>query len=334
MQPEDIVAGVAVVALMAYAIFGGADFGGGVWTALAFGRRRKEVQKAISQSMGPVWETNHVWLILILVTLWTGFPSAFAALFENLFIPLTIALIGIVFRGAAFAFRHYGEHGEAGLPATDLIFSMASIVTPFAMGVALGAVAYGRVDTGPGPSDAFDAWLHPFPLLIGVVALAVCAFLTPFYMLERPLGDLRPEFRRMAFAASIALGGITTLAIPVAAWDAPDFFDRLTQPASLALIAAAVLLGLLSLVVLGAKLRHLEAPVAAGTVVAVIAAWAMAMHPYIILPSMRVSDAAASDSVLRAFLFALPVGAAILVPSLVFLYSLFATAHPTDVEVP
>jgi cytochrome d ubiquinol oxidase subunit II len=284
--------------------------------------------------MGPVWETNHVWLILILVTLWTGFPAAFAALFENLFIPLTVALVGIVFRGAAFAFRHYGEPGGAGLPATDHVFSVASIVTPFAMGVALGSVAYGRIDTGPGAADAFDAWLHPFPLLIGVVAISVCAFLTPYYMLARPLGDLRSEFRRLAFVASLALGGITTLAIPVAAWDAPDFFDRLTEPASLTLIAVAVVLGVTSLLVLRAELLRLEAPVAAATVVAVIGAWAMAMHPYIILPSLRVSEVAASDSVLRAFLFALPVGAAILVPSLVYLFSLFATTGPRDVEAP
>lgn len=334
MQVEDAVAGVAVVALMAYAIFGGADFGGGVWTALAPGQRRREVQEAISRSMGPVWETNHVWLILILVTLWTGFPSAFAALFENLFIPLTIALVGIVFRGAAFAFRHYGERGEAGLPATDLVFSMASIVTPFAMGVAVGAVAYGRVELEAGAADSFDAWLHPFPILTGFIAVALCAFLTPFYMLARPLGALRSEFRRMAVTGSLALGAVTTLAFPFAAWDAPDFFDRLVDPAALGLVAIAVVLGLASLAVLALQSYRFVAPVAAATVVMVIAAWAMAMHPYIILPGLRVEDAAASESVLEAFLIALPIGSIILVPSLLFLFSLFATARPRDVEAP
>lgn len=340
MQVEDLVAGVAVVALMAYAIFGGADFGGGVWTALAPGSRRREVQEAISRSMGPVWETNHVWLILILVTLWTGFPSAFAALFENLFIPLTVALVGIVFRGAAFAFRHYGEHGdagvhgEAGLPATDLVFSMASIVTPFAMGIAVGAVAYGRIELEAGAADSFDAWLHPFPILTGVIAVALCAFLTPFYMLQRPLGALRGEFRRMALTGSLALGAVTTLAFPFAAWDAPDFFDRLVEPASLALVGVAVLLGIASLAVLALQVYRIAAPVAAATVMMVIAAWGMAMHPYIIFPSLRVSEAAASDSVLEAFLIALPIGAIILVPSLLLLFSLFATARPRDVEAP
>lgn len=334
MQPEDLVGGVVVVALMAYAIFGGADFGAGVWTALAFGKRRREVQEALLRSMGPVWETNHVWLILVLVALWTGFPAAFAAVFENLFIPLTVALVGIVFRGAAFAFHHYGEEDDPRLPATELVFSVASIVTPFAMGVAVGAVGYGQIDTGPGAADAFDAWLHPFPLLTGVIALAICAFLTPYYMLARPLGDLRDEFRRMAFAGSLGLGGITTLAVPLAAWDAPDLFDRLVEPGPLFFVAAAVLLGLASLAILRARLPRLEPPIAAGTVVAVIGAWAMALHPYIILPDLRASDVAASDHVLNAFLIALPVGALILVPSLVFLFSLFATAQPQDVESP
>jgi cytochrome d ubiquinol oxidase subunit II len=330
---ESVVAGVVVVALMAYAIFAGADFGAGVWEALAFGTRRHEVREALSRSMGPVWETNHVWLILILVTLWTGFPTAFAAIFESLFIPLTVALVGIVFRGAAFAFRHYGESAGGELPATDLVFSMASIITPFALGVAVGAVAYGRIEPGTEASSATDAWLHPFPLACGLIGLGICAFLTPFYMLERPLGDLREQFRQMALFGSLGLGVVTTLALVVAAWDAPDFFDRLIEPVPLLLIAVAVLLGLASLAVVWRAL-HLAAPVAAGAVVAVIAAWALAMHPYLILPALEVNDAAANDSVLQAFLIALPVGAAILVPSLLYLFVLFARAHPDEVEIP
>jgi cytochrome d ubiquinol oxidase subunit II len=331
---ESAVAGVAIVALMAYAIFAGADFGAGIWEALAFGPRKHEVREALSRSMGPVWETNHVWLILILVTLWTGFPAAFAAIFENLFIPLTIALIGIVFRGAAFAFRHYGESAEGELPATNLVFSMASIITPFAFGVTVGAIAYGNIDTDPALSGSFDAWLHPFPLACGLIGLAICAFLTPFYMLERPLGVLREDFRQMALLGSLGLGAVTTFGLAMAAWDAPDFFDRLVEPLPLLLVAAAVLLGLASLAVLWREIHIAAAPVAAGAVVVVIAAWAVAMHPYVILPSVRVSDVAANDSVLQAFLIALPIGAAVLIPSLWYLFSLFAMERPKDVEAP
>jgi cytochrome d ubiquinol oxidase subunit II len=211
---------------------------------------------------------------------------------------------------------------------------MASMITPFAMGVAVGAIAYGRVEIDPASSHSFDAWLHPFPLTCGLIGLAVCAFLTPFYMLQRPLGGLRSQFRRMAMLGSLALGGVTTLGLAVAAWDAPDFFDRLLEPVPLLFIAAAVLLGLASLAVLRLELRVAASPVAAGAVVAVIGAWATAMHPYLILPSLKVDEAAAGDSVLQAFLIALPIGAAILIPSLVYLFSLFATARPRDVEAP
>lgn len=335
MGLEQLAAGVVLVALMAYAMFGGADFGGGIWTALAFGRRKREVREAIFQAMGPVWETNHVWLILVLVALWTGFPGVFAALFESLFFPLTVALIGIVFRGAAFAFRHFGEEGEEGLPATGLVFSAASIITPFAMGVAVGSVSYGHVPYGEeAPPGIFEAWLHPFPLLCGVISLAMCAFLTPFYMLARPLGTLREDFRRMALFASLALGAITTLALPFAAFDAPEFFRRLVEPLPLIIVAGAIALGLGSLFILWKQWLRLSAPVAAATVCAVIAAWAAAMNPYILMPDVTIEAAAAGDSVLRAFVIALPAGALILVPSLYFLFSLFATVRPEDVEAP
>jgi cytochrome d ubiquinol oxidase subunit II len=190
------------------------------------------------------------------------------------------------------------------------------------------------VSTDEGSLGPFEAWLHPFPLLCGVIALAVCAFLTPFYMLARPLATLREDFRQMALIASLALGAVTTLALPVAAWDAPDFFDRLMRALPLVCIAAAVALGLCSLVVLWKELHRLCAPVAAATVVAVIAAWGAALYPYILLPGLTIEEAAAGESVLRAFLITLPIGAAILVPSLLLLFSLFATAKPEDVEAP
>jgi len=331
---EHMAASVVIVALMAYAIFGGADFGGGIWTAAAFSLRRHEVREAIFRSMGPVWETNHIWLILVLVALWTSFSGVFAAVFEALFIPLTIALLGIVFRGAAFAFRHYGEEGEGSLPATGVVFSVASIITPFAMGVAVGAVSYGRIHVDEGTIGMFEAWLHPFPILCGFIALAICAFLTPFYMLARPLGTLREDFRQMALIGSLVLGGVTTLALPFSAFDAPDFFDRLMRPVPLALVGAAVLLGLGSLLVLWKEVHRLCAPIAAATVVMVIAAWGAAIYPYILLPDLTIEEAAASDSVLKAFLIALPIGALILVPSLLLLFSLFATTKPEEMEAP
>ncbi len=327
MSLEDIAAGVLFVGLTAYALFGGADFGSGFWTAFAFGRDRQQVREAMSRAMGPVWETNHVWLILVLVTMWTAFPMAFGALFEALLLPLTIALIGIVFRGTAFAFQHYGE-GENALPATAHVFAIASILTPFAMGVCVGAVADGGVPVAGQAPNLTEAWLHPFPLLCGLIALAVCAFLTPFYMLIRPLTPPVAEAcRRLGFAASLALGALTALAIPLSAGLSDDFNDRLLHPLPVAIMVCAVVAGLVSLIVLWRRLYRFGAFIAATTVVLVLAVWGAAQYPYLLMPSTRIGDVAAGRGTLEAFLITLPIGAAVLLPSLGWLFWLFAREH-------
>jgi cytochrome d ubiquinol oxidase subunit II len=325
MPLEELAAAVVLLGLIAYAMFGGADFGGGVWTALAVGPRAAQQRDAIFRAMGPVWETNHVWLILIIVTLFTAFPPAFADLFTALLVPLVIALVGIVFRGAAFAFRHYGGGGETGLPATGLVFSVASVATPAAMGMALGAVAGGHVtiDGGEVTSGLWEPWLQPFSILCGGIAVTICAFLTAYYMTTRTAGELREDFRNRGLAASLTLGALTTIAIPVANWDAPLFWDELVEPGALAVIVASVTMGLASLLVLWRRWYLLAPPVAAGTVALVIVGWGAVQYPYLILPDERISDVAAGDATLTAFLISLPIGALILVPSLVLLFLTF-----------
>jgi len=326
MPPEDVAAGVVLLGLIAYAMFGGADFGGGVWTALAGGPRAREQREAIFRAVGPIWETNHVWLILVVVTLFTAFPPAFADLFTALFIPLVIAMVGIVFRGAAFAFRHYGRYAGRGLPATGLVFSVASVVTPLTMGMAVGAVAGGHItiEDGTVTSGLYGPWLRPFSIVCGLIAVAMCGFLTSYYMTVRATGALQEDFRNRGLVASLVLGALTTIAIPMAYWDAEPFWDRLLQPAPLAVMGVAVAMGLASLVVLWRRWYLLAPPVAAGTAALVIAAWGVVQYPYFILPNERISDVAAGDSTIVPFLIALPIGALILVPSLVLLYVTFS----------
>ncbi|MDP2949385.1 MAG: cytochrome d ubiquinol oxidase subunit II [Chloroflexota bacterium] len=326
MSLENLAAGVVLLGLIAYAMFGGADFGGGVWTALAWGPRATQQREAIFRAMGPVWETNHVWLILVVVTLFTAFPSAFADLFTALLVPLLIALVGIVFRGAAFAFRHFGSSGEAGLPATGIVFSVASIITPMTMGMALGAVAGGHItiENGVVTSGLYEPWLRPFSVICGLIAVTMCGFLTAYYMATRSTGQLLEDFRKRGLAASLVLGALTTIAIPIAYWDADPFWDRLLEPAPLAVMGAAVVMGLASLVVLWQRWYVLAPPVAAGTVALVIAGWGAVQYPYLILPNERISDVAAGHATLGAFLIALPIGAVILIPSLVLLYATFS----------
>ena len=326
MSLESLSAGVLLLGLIAYAMFGGADFGAGVWTALAGGPRAGEQREAIFRAMGPVWETNHVWLILIVVTLFTAFPPAFADLFTALLVPLVIALVGIVFRGAAFAFRHYRYGDRPGLPATGAVFSIASLITPMTMGMALGAIAAGEIGIKDGEvtSGMWSPWLQPFPVLCGLIAVAICGFLTASYMTTRSSGELREDFRLRAIAASLVLGGMTTAALPVAALDADPFWDQVRNADAVVIMGLAVMMGLASLVVLWRRWYVLAPPVAAGTVALVIAGWGAAQYPYLILPSERIADVAAGHATLTSFLVALPIGALILVPSLLLLYSTFS----------
>lgn len=324
MPLELLAAGVVLLGLIAYAMFGGADFGGGVWTALASGPRKAQQREAIFRAMGPVWETNHVWLILIVVTLFTAFPAAYADLFTALLVPLSIALIGIVFRGAAFAFRHFGREAGAGLPATGLVFSIASVITPLTMGMAIGAIAGGHIaiEDGNVTLGLYGPW-RPFAAVCGLIGVAICAFLTACYMTARSTGDLREDFRNRGIAASLVLGALTTIAIPVAYWDADAFADRLTEPAPITVMSVAAAMGVASLIVLWRRWYVLAPPVAAGTVALVIGAWGAVQYPYLILPDETIADAAAEHATLVTFLIALPIGALILVPSLVLLYYTF-----------
>lgn len=325
MSLEELAAGILLVGLIAYAIFGGADFGAGVWTALARGPRSQAQREALFEAMGPVWETNNVWLILVVVMLFSAFPTAFSDLFQALLIPLVVALVGIAFRGAAFVFRHFNPSGREELPATGMVFSAASAITPLAFGTAVGAAASGHVLTDSGETAGiWESWLQPFPLMVGVIALAMCAFLTSYYMLPRTSGELQEDFRRRAFVASVVLGGLTTLGLLVAYLDADALWDRIDDPLSLAGGALAIVAGVCSLIVLRNRWYTIAPPVAAAAVTLVIGAWGVAQHPYLILPGLTLEDAAAPDATLRAILIALPIGALILVPSLLLLFATFS----------
>ncbi len=317
---------IALLGLIAYAVFGGADFGGGIWMAFGRGHRGREQQIAIFEAMGPVWETNHVWLILVIVTLFTAFPIAFAQIFTALLIPLAIATGGIVFRGAAFAFHHYGQGPEPSVPWTAQVFSIASLLTPFIMGVSLGALVDGRITVeGLGvTSSLWTSWVRPFPLIAGCIGIAACGLLTASYMSQRTAGALREDFRLRGIIAAVVLGALTTAAIPVAALTATPFWHQLHRPAVLGIMAAAACLGIATLLALWFRQFNLGRIGAAGTVTMTIGGWGAALYPYYILPSQRFVDAAAAHGTLIAFLISLPAGSVILIPSLVLLYRVFS----------
>jgi cytochrome bd ubiquinol oxidase subunit II len=321
---ENLAAGAVCFGLVMYAIFGGADFGGGIWTALASGPRAREQRGKLFHAIGPVWETNHVWLIFVVVTLFTAFPKGFAALFTALLFPLVIALIGINFRGAAFAFRHFGRQTGEQIPFMVSVFAVSSILTPFALGMAVTATATGKIVFLHGWVQAEPwFWISPFTLVGGLTGTAICAYLTPIYMAVRTEGELQRDFRRQGMMAGAVLGFLTTAEIPVAMLDAPLFFDRLLASRGAPVVALAVTSGITTLILLW-RCRFLWAQIAAiGTVTLTLSGFAAAMYPDLLIGQLSLAAAAAPPATLRAFFSVLVIGIIILAPSLLLLYWTF-----------
>ena len=327
MTLDKIAAIVGLTGVMAYAILGGADFGGGIWSALASGPRAGQQRNALYKAIGPVWETNNVWLVLVVVVLLTAFPAAMADLFTALLVPLSIGLIGVVFRGGAFAFRNFArESGAGAVPVHGIVFSMASVIAPLAFGVALGTTAGGEIRlnaSGAVTSGLWRPWLHALPILFGVTAVAVCAYLTTSYMTTRSSGALREDFRLRGMLAGVAVGVLAAVTLAVSYWDARAFWDLWQRPAPLAMSGVALVAGLTSLIVLWRRWYVLAPAATGGAMALLVAAWGVIQYPYFILPSQKIFDAAASDTMIRSSLVGLLCGAVILIPSLLLLYLSF-----------
>jgi cytochrome d ubiquinol oxidase subunit II len=314
------------VGLTLYALLGGADFGAGFWDLFAGGDERGRPQRTlIERVIGPVWEANHVWLIFVLVLLWTGFSPVFAAVMSTLYIPLTLAALGIIARGAAFAFRKVSTD----LPRQRLFgaaFALASIVTPFFLGAAAGAIASGRVPSGLAAGPAFGSWLNPTGVLGGLLAIGTCAYLAACFLchdaVRLGVPDLAEGFRRRALGTGAVVGALAIGGIVVLRTDAPDLFHGLSHRA-LPLVAGSALAGAVSLTLL-ARRRYVAVRVTAAlAVAAVLWGWAVAQYPLMLPPATRYSDVAATRPVLNATLIVTAIGAALLLPSLYWLLTLF-----------
>jgi cytochrome d ubiquinol oxidase subunit II len=311
-----LVAGVALVALLGivlYAIFGGADFGGGVWDLLATGPRSAAQRAAISEAIGPVWEANHVWLIFVLVTLWTCFPPAFADIATGLNTPLAIALLGIVLRGSAFAFRNYAADEPRIARPWTIVFGSASTITPFFFGAAAGGIATGRYD-----------WTSPFALCVGVFAVALCAQLAAvFLLLESEDPALRRDFHRRAIMATVGVWILGAAPVLLAGRSYPALFAAMHSTAALIAIVGTVALGIVVMACVALR-SYLAARIAVGIEVAgVLAGWFGAQAPALVPGRLTLSSAASPDATLVAFLVAVACGAVILIPSLSYLFSVF-----------
>jgi len=326
MPLEDLVAGAGLVGVILYGVLGGADFGGGVWDLFAGGPRRDEQRAAIAHAMGPVWEANHVWLIFVIVLLFTAFPPAFAALSIGLFGVFHFVLLGVSLRGAAFVFRGpHVAHGEAGHWGT--VFGVASVITPVLLGMAIGAVSASsfRVRDGQVQVAGATPWLAPVSLAIGALALALCAYLAAVYLTVETRGELQEDFRRRALLAGTVVVGLAALTLPLLKLETPHLWRGLLSiraaPVVVTGVAAALLSG-------WALLRRRFRPARAAAIVQVsllLAGWGLAQYPYLIYPDVTIQDSAAPPATLRFVLYSLPIGLVILVPSLWLLLRVFKT---------
>ncbi len=329
----DTALAVMWIGLTCYALFGGADFGAGVWDLLAGGARRGAPQRRlIEHSIGPIWEANHVWLIFVVVLLWSGFSPVFAAVMSTLYLPLTLAALGIIARGAAFAFRKAStELWQRRL--FGACFAVSSLVTPFFLGAVAGGVASGRVPAGLARGDVITSWLNPTSVLGGVLAVLACAHLAAVYLCADADREGDPElarvFARRAVASGLASGAVALAGIAVLHADAPQLFHGLTHRA-LPLVLLSTVSGVVGLGLL-IRRRHVAARGAAALAVAAILwAWGAAQYPAMLIGSLTVDRAASQPAVLSACLIVLACGAALLIPSLWLLYGTFQRAHTAE----
>ena len=311
--------------LTAYAVFGGADFGAGFWDLAAGGTERGAAPRAfIADSIGPVWEANHTWLIFDLVILWTAFPPAFAAIMSTLFVPLTLAALGIVMRGAAFAFRPVAA-GLAGRRAAGAVFAVSSVVTPFFLGAAGGAIASGRVPAGNAAGDPWTSWLSPTSLLVGSLAIATCAYLAAVFLVTDARRRARPEmvayFLRRATLAAVFAGASALAGIVVLRADAPLLADGLLRR-GWPLVLASALLGSTALALLYLGRSRGTRALAVGAVVSIVWGWGIAQYPDILPGALSLAEAAAPAGSLEGLLVVFIVAALVVAPSLALLYYL------------
>jgi cytochrome d ubiquinol oxidase subunit II len=336
MPLEYWIAGAVMVSLTLYALGAGADFGGGVWDLLSSGPRARAQRDLIAHAIGPIWEANHVWLILVVVLLFVCFPVAWAALSTALHVPLTLMLVGIVLRGSAFTFRSYDDASDAVQRRWGRVFAIASVLTPMMLGICVGAVAAGRVLVREGRvvGGFIRPWLAPFPVAVGALALVLFAFLAAVYLtLESQEDELREDFRRRALGAGSLLGVLAFGALAIARDGAPLVWAGLSaRPWSLPLHAFIATVAMGSLASLWWRSYPLARVLAMFQVTLVVWGWGLGQFPYLVPPDFTFSAAAAPPSVLRAVLGVLVAGGVVLAPSLWALYRVFSGQRGTGLS--
>lgn len=326
MSLELIIAGALLVALTIYLLTGGADYGAGVWYLFARGARSRAHQVLIDQALAPIWEANHVWLIFVLVLLFTAFPPAFTAIVTDLHIPLTLLLIGIVMRGASFAFRHADVPFGALHAQWERLFAFASLLTPFWLGIVIGAIAGGLPVASSGFVATFiSPWLQVFPFLVGLLTVVLVSYVAAAYLTVEAVDErLKDDFRWRAIAAGLAVLLLEKTVLLASRSGAPIMWGALTGTAwGAAVQLGAAAAGLAAIVCLWQKRFRWARLCIVGQVTLTLWAWAFAQFPYLVPPHLTIYSAAAPTQTLQWLVLVLCVGAVLLFPSLYYLFRIF-----------
>jgi cytochrome d ubiquinol oxidase subunit II len=322
-----LLAGASVVSLNFYVLMGGADYGAGVWHLLARGARAHAHRALIARAIAPIWEANHVWLILVVTILFTAFPPAFALIMTTLHIPLALLLIGIVLRGSAFAFRGYAIAPPSLHPYSERLFAASSLVTPILLGIVVGAIASGTLQITPGDAvrTFIRPWLAVFPFAVGLFALILFVYLGAVYLiLETDDAAVREDFRRRAIGSGLIANVLAMLVLALSQDGAPQVWEGLTSRSwSWLLLTLTLLAAVAALLLLWQHRFYVARAMAVAQVTLILWGWALGQYPYLIEPSLTIYEAAAPAATLRLVLLALVAGALILFPSLYYLYRVF-----------
>lgn len=320
-------AALMLAALGIYVVLGGADFGAGVWDLLATGPRAKRQRDLLADAIAPIWEANHVWLIAVVVILFTAFPRAFAGIMTALHVPVTLALIGIVARGTSFVFRSYSPDDHSTQRRWSLVFSIASIITPVLLGITLATIASGRLHWTDGvyTSGFFAPWLQPFPIATGLLTLGLFAHLAAVYAcVEAKDRELRDDFRRRGLMSAIAVVIAAGAAWVLARVGAPELSRELSQSDwTWPIVGSAAFAAIIGIWSLWARAYATARAFAVVQSLLIIVGFGAALFPHLVVPHFTIENSAAPDVTLRLVLIAFSLGALILIPSLLFLMRTF-----------
>jgi cytochrome d ubiquinol oxidase subunit II len=294
---SDLSALVLLMAITAYSVAGGVDFGAGIWDLLAgHGKRANEARALIDRAMGPVWEANNVWLVFAIVICWTGFPLLFQSVFASLYPLFSLALLGVILRGAFFAFRHIAA-GPRLERASSLVFGMSSLVTPFFFAASLGAIASGRVGVGGPTFPVWEACISPMSISFGLVSLAATAFGGASFL----VGDARryrnyemvDYFRRRALIATFVLIAVGTVGLITIAIEAPRLLTSMITGLGTPFVLATVVLTPVVGFLLWRRRFFWYRILTVGAVSSLVLAWGLAQAPYMLPGALTISQAAA-----------------------------------------